>query len=396
MEKIFTMGQYEEIIEKISTSVEYYNKVYQNGNIYTLYLANGDKIRYSIDKNKIAHLLGVNLDYLVNCGILRKGNSKELLDKFIRDGFSMYSKFNSQILNFSNFFSYHIEDKLDVFKEQLKIPYPNNIYFICKYDKTKNYDTGEIDGYTADYYIVRKLRNEDLILLGLVKNDNNNNYSVQTSRVIKKSPEQLEELTKFLSKQEVTYATNLYLENYDREISTQQNLFLDEKREYLETIVNICKKTGAKPNTTKAHLYDINGYVNIKNKINNKKLILSQLTDALNQNNVFAISDILLDEDLSSSLDEETKELVKKCNDLICSFNPDSSNSNQSYSKLEEEKIKLEEQNKDYDEKIKKLEEENKKLQQQREELLQYKQAYEEFTSKIYELTEKEKNREIK
>lgn len=305
---------YDEIINKIQQMVLYYNKNYPKDNIFTLYLANGDKIRYSIDENKISHLLGINLDYLANMQIIKRESSKEMLNKFLKSNYSVYVKMTNGKFNFSNLFSSHIEHKLDVFKDQLESPSPNNIYFICKYDRSKNYDTGEVDVYTSDYYIVRKLDNDDIILLGLVKNDNNDSYSVQTSRVIKKGDLQLEELIKFVSKQEITYATTLQVENHFTKLNKKQYLNFREKLDILQRITNIANQADAKPNTTKAHLFDVVGLSKNKKSHEYNKLILSQLTVAMLKGNAF---DLPKDERLSSLLDDETKQLIEVYNNSI-------------------------------------------------------------------------------
>ena len=395
MSKVYKRCEFEEIVNRISEGVNYYDKVFPKDNRYILYLANGDRICYTFDENKIAHLLGLNLDYLVESSIYRRTTTKDLLDKFLENSYSIYNKLNTYG-SINTLLSNYVEDKIAVFREQLKNPYPDNIYFVCKYDRTITYTSSEIDVYTADYYIARKLENDDIILLGLVKNKNNNIYSVQTSRVIKKDSNQMEELTKFLQGQEITYVNSLEIENYQTMYKKDYHLSIEEKKEVIKNMIDISNCTNSKPNTIKNHLFDIICVSNSKSKLFNQKLILSQLIDSIDKKNIYDLSESNIDSEILESIDSEIKTLIKKWNDLVCNSNFTNYEVKHSYTELQDEKDELEKQNKTYEERIKEIEEENKKLREEKKMLETYKVAYEDFSSKIFTLTKEEQKREFK
>ena len=49
------------ILERAVECVEYYENELLNNKLFTLYLANGEKVKFSIAPQNLAHLLGINL-----------------------------------------------------------------------------------------------------------------------------------------------------------------------------------------------------------------------------------------------------------------------------------------------------------------------------------------------
>ena len=49
------------ILERAVECVEYYENEWLNNKVFTLYLANGEKVKFSITPQNIPHLLGINL-----------------------------------------------------------------------------------------------------------------------------------------------------------------------------------------------------------------------------------------------------------------------------------------------------------------------------------------------
>lgn len=389
MLEIKTRGEYDEIISDLKKCVESYKKTYKEDNIYTLFLANGKRIQFSINENNLPHLLGVKTDNLISKSMLRRDKTYKTLLNFIENSYSIYINITKGVLNYSDVFSPYIKNKLDVFNDQLKTPYPKEIYFVCEYDKTKNYTKKDIDEFTADYYVARKRENcGDIILLGLKKRENNI-YAVQTSRVIKNDEKYLENLNNLLDGQVVTYVNTLRVENYQTGYRKETHLGIEEKKEVINNLINISNKTNSITNTIQNHLFDIISVSKCKNELFSTKILLSQLISAMKNNEIFDISGV--DSEITKIIDEEMQDVINGYNNYICSGSLNNDCTNQKYSDVVNERDNLSKEKEELNEKLKKLEEEKNKLLEEKENLEKYKDSYETFTSKIFSLTDEEK-----
>ena len=54
----------EELLKNLQECIDLYKKTYIDKKNFTIFLGNGEQIRYYITPNNVAHLLGINLDYL--------------------------------------------------------------------------------------------------------------------------------------------------------------------------------------------------------------------------------------------------------------------------------------------------------------------------------------------
>ena len=139
----FSLEKYNNIIEKLNNNISYYERMNFYNNKYLLYLANGSILNVRIFENNIAHLLGVNLDYLKMSNKFKPNmNSYECL-KYFLDNSYMFGKLASEKkLNFDSMFSKNIDEKLDVFIDNINIR-TDDMFFIIKYDKEKTYQIEE-------------------------------------------------------------------------------------------------------------------------------------------------------------------------------------------------------------------------------------------------------------
>lgn len=381
---IKTKGEYDNIIDKISECIKYYNEDYTKDNRYTLYLSNGKRIAYTINENNIPHLLGVKIDNLIVKNILKKDNYYEMLNNFIYESYSIYKKVQNGIIKYSDVFSDYIEYKLDVFKEQLKAINLNDIYFICEYDKSRNYQVKEVDEYTADYYIARENSKGDIILLGLSKRTENE-YAVQTSRVIKNDENKAKIFGEFLNGQVITFANSLKIENYQTGYNKEFHIGIDDKIGVIQKLIDISKNTSSIPNTIKNHLFDIVGVSRVKNDSFNKKIILSQLVESMKSNQIFDLNE--LGEDIKDTVDDEILDIINNYNNYICSAGDLVSDENNiKFSELQKENNNLKEENKSLKENVSEMKKEIRILTKEKEELEKYRNLYSDFTSKMYTL----------
>ena len=83
-------AKYNEIMEKMDVCFDEYNRKNFDNNKFSLSLANGDYLTVRVPKNSIAHLLGVNIDYLRSKGTVRMNTSAyDALTKILEERFQI-------------------------------------------------------------------------------------------------------------------------------------------------------------------------------------------------------------------------------------------------------------------------------------------------------------------
>lgn len=136
-------------------------------------------------KNVIAHLLGINTEYLKTTGLFSEKNSYDILNRVCYDFYNVYQKIKDGHLNSKSFISEYIDDKLLIFRDNVGINF-SKIEFICQYNKDRSYTTGYL-AKDVDYFIGTKINDEYLMILGLKKNGDT--YYPITSMYIDKTSE---------------------------------------------------------------------------------------------------------------------------------------------------------------------------------------------------------------
>ena len=208
-----TLEKFETLLSKIKNCLNLYDNKYYCNKVFNLFLANGDRISYTIPESALAHLLGVNLTYLLSTSVLSVHSNKsiDILRELCNESnwYSLYTKVSSGIIDVKQLFSEHINTKLDIFESNIK-PIIFDIEFICKIDRDKMHNAG-VDFMDVDYLICTKDGNENFLVLGIVKKDKN--YIARTSLMYETEDELLNGLGKVISNQEITFACRLNLNN---------------------------------------------------------------------------------------------------------------------------------------------------------------------------------------
>lgn len=234
MQKIRNKAEYDDLIADISECLEWYERKGIEVNdyssqdkrkklqiIYNLTLDNGDKLRLAFTHNNIAHLLGVDTEYLKTTGLF-KGDSYSILKEVCNDSYRLYSMVKDGHMIYDNFISDFAYEKVQGFKNICGIDL-YNIEFICKYSKDNSYITGyqQLEG---DYYIAYRSDN-GLFIIGFKKNDNY--YYPMTNRYINFEDEQsVAFLNTLLTNQSITMPSmsSLYFVNND---SYSKTMYVD-------------------------------------------------------------------------------------------------------------------------------------------------------------------------
>ena len=210
MQKIRNKSEFDELIEKVKKCLEWYGKRNFEDKVYNLVLDNGEKLKIVFTYGSIAHLLGIDTEYLKTTGLF-KGKSNEILEQVCNDSYRLYNLVNGGHIAYDNFISDFAFDKVSSFDKICGIEI-YNMEFLCKYSKDNSYITGyqQLEG---DYYIAYKAE-EGLFVIGLKKNGDY--YYPMTNRYIDfKNEESMEFLRVLLTNQTITMPTyvNLFFKN---------------------------------------------------------------------------------------------------------------------------------------------------------------------------------------
>ena len=145
--KYMTEEDFYFIIEVLKDNLEAYKNNNIENNNYRIKLANGKEIYFNFRKATVAHLLGINTDYLMSLGYFKEKSSYELLENIIYNPGVIYEYSKNGILNLSTLFSDNIFEKNMIFKDLFKLDL-DNLYFYSPTFTNKedpnniNYDYG--------------------------------------------------------------------------------------------------------------------------------------------------------------------------------------------------------------------------------------------------------------
>lgn len=169
MMRVKNKSEFEEFLDKINECIKWFeNEVSNIRKSYNLRLDNGEDLKIIFDPNNVAHLLGIDTEYLKSTGYF-KGSSYEILKFICNNSYRVYNLIRDGSLSFDSFISEYALEKLNGFETICGFDL-YNIEFICKYDKHKSYVTGyeQLEG---DYYIAYKGKeNNSLFIVGFKKN----------------------------------------------------------------------------------------------------------------------------------------------------------------------------------------------------------------------------------
>lgn len=194
------LGEIERLFEKIRDIIDYVEKANLKSRVSCLYLANDEVIKLQVPDSTIAHLLGININYLKSTRLFKSYNSFELLKEIANDPYKIYTQSINGYINQELLFSTHINKKVDSFKENIKLKV-DETEFICKYDKERSYcfsDKSE----NADYIIVKKYEDGSIGVIFLTKSDDL--YVPMSNRMYKSFEEAKENLKDVFINQELT------------------------------------------------------------------------------------------------------------------------------------------------------------------------------------------------
>ena len=303
------------LYEKIDDIVSYMNISDYEKRRKKLFLAsNGMYLNYSVPKNSVPHLIGINTTYLLSTDLFRSTSSFELLEELLAKGASWLDKnINLGIINPEILFSKHINKKIESFKDNVKCDM-NNIEFVVLCDRNKIIENGkDVENY--DYIIVSKI-NGKYALLGLVKNENNRICPM--SNQLYDTIDDLIKENKFrFEKQDITYITSTNSENMYDGYNKSYYMRAEDKKIKINKLRNYSKKFNSTISVFHDYQYSINKYSEfIEGMVDNKGLSNEELITKLNaaRAEIVALKEIIDGQNEQISTRNETIDKLEKEN----------------------------------------------------------------------------------
>lgn len=376
--EIRTKEQFDNLIDRIKNKVSLYEANGNHYNQYQMYLANGKKLTFEIKPQNIAHLLGIQFDYLKSSRLFKGKDAYEILKEFLERSYFVYDHVQKRHLAYNAMFSDYMETKLESFEKIIYYFSLDEIEFICNYDKSKTYKLNFEKDYPCDYFIAKKDSHGNIHLLGLINEENR--YIPMSNITFLEGDEQISNLDGLLQNQILTYPNSILIANPVTNFNKSHHLYTKNKLEKIKTLKNYTTLVpSVSIDVSTDHQFVINGYLQKEQKLNAYKEKIGQLKEAILKRELLAIEQ---EDDLE--IDEEIIAIINAYNNDIC--NKENTSAKTTYSNLVQEHQLLSQKVEDLLEQLKNA---NAKLElyaKQIKELEQENSEYQEFQEDIFDV----------
>ena len=187
---MITKAEFDNYIEQIENCINFYKTFDKRKFTNQIQLSDGTNLSFAILEKHLAHLLGVNTEFLKSYNLCHGNNSYQILTDLIANSYSVFNKLkqgNGKIPK-TQIFSSQIDRKLEIFKENILINF-FSLMAVTEFDSEKIYMSGiESDLVKANYFLISESKNTDYqyLVLALAKDEQNKNYSPISSMGFKK------------------------------------------------------------------------------------------------------------------------------------------------------------------------------------------------------------------
>lgn len=280
------------ILERAVECVEYYENEWLNNKVFTLYLANGEKVKFSIAPQNIPHLLGINLYSLKGIINFTSTDPLEMIKELLNKDYELLTKFNSGHLKQTDVFSEHIEDKINNFKNNITgnvVKLLEETIFICSY-KSKNSWEVTTKNQKWDYVIFRKLDNGKTGILCLVKNKNH--YYAMSNQVPSNEDKLNEFLRETITNQEITFLAGANVYNVINDSEYSKNLFSAQKITKYRALKLYRDNFRCQIDISGDYEYAIGKLGNNRNERIENKNSIENMVEAIENNKIIDVEDI--------------------------------------------------------------------------------------------------------
>jgi len=233
------LTEVENLLGRMSECVMYYQNTYLYNKSFTLFLGNGEKLRYSITPVNLPHLLGLNLYNLKKHITFKSEDTLSMIKEAYERYYEIYKLISNGTLKQEEVFSKFVDNKVNNFKLNLKSDVKEMLEeteFVCSYSSQKSWEV-TTKNQKYDYIIVKKFDDKKVGLLCLVKNGMK--YYAMSNQVFDDMEEAKSALDELITNQEITLLTGITLyntyndSNYNRSLTTNQKLEkIDDMRYY--------------------------------------------------------------------------------------------------------------------------------------------------------------------
>lgn len=329
----FNLGELESLFCDIQDIIDYIEQSNFEGRKFTLFLSNGDKFNYKLNRNHVPHLLGINTDALVASGLFGKQSSFNVLKDFVSNSYKIFNLNSQGVIKYENIFSEYILDKIKVFKNNIT-PNVYDTEFVCKYESSRGYGITDKNA-KYDYIIVKKTKDDDgYAILCLV--NNNGIYAAMSSMLFENKEKMQDYLNDYVKNQEITVLSGVnsmgdfgeYMRNY----SLKPELIIPK----LKNLLDYKKQFNCISDTTGGYIYSLEETVKHKDKHIDSNSLLYELKDLISNGKIV---------DRSKFMNTNLIELVDAYNDYICNKNINSNDISISYSEICNERDMLKNEN---------------------------------------------------
>lgn len=307
----FTFEELNELFNKIKSVLDVLEKNKQYDKSYTLYLANGEQINYDITKGSIAHLLGININYLVGTSIFKEKAAYQLLCELIENPYRVHEAAKNGIIDYKYLFSDFVTEKVEHILENIKINV-TDVEFVCSYDKSRTYHM-ENTPYECDYILVKSCGDDRIGVLTFKKNGFN--CQLMSNRTYDNYESAKKDLDIMLKNQVITLLNGMKVIDNRTDESKKFFLYNNNKTKKLEGLKEYSVEYKAYPVTISDHIRDYKNYDNIYDDVPN-------ITGSITQNKpIEGTNSKLLDP------------IIRAFNDFLYRSGDSNTNITESYSK---------------------------------------------------------------
>ena len=344
----------EELLIKLQECIDLYRRNYINNKNYTLFLGNGEQIRYYITPNNVAHLLGVNLDYLRQTKKYRCTDNFELLQELCESNYQQLNMLTNGKIDQKQLFSPYIDKKIEGFKSNLNVDIKqaiNDIEFVCCYESKNSWDV-TTKNQKYDYIIVKRLPNDKITVLCIVINGSK--CYAMSNQLFDNFEQAKESFKEILTHQEISLVNSLHTYNTYTDSHFKTFITNNQKAEKLNTMKYYKKMFDCNIDISSDYEYILGLLKDNKSEKNENKDTIDKVVEAIINKNIIERYDfedsILLD-------------VIDSWNNHICSNSVNATETSITYTDAIKSLEKMKKIISDYEEKIVNLESNKKDLE---------------------------------
>ena len=280
--KVRKRYEIEELLKKIQDCIDLYKKNYVERKNYTIFLANGEMIRYSITPNNVAHLLGVDLDYLRQTKKYKNLDNFELLQDLCESNYQQINMLAGNIIDTNKLFSPFIDKKIEAFESILNTNLKqsiNEIEFVCCYKSKNSWDV-TTKNQKYDYIIVKRLPNDKISLLCIVINGGK--CYAMSNQLYDSFEHAKEAFRENLTHQEISFVNAFHVYNTYTDGHFKTSITTNQKTEKLNTMRYYKKLFDCNIDISSDYEYLIGLLKDNKSEKNENKDTIDEIVEAIN------------------------------------------------------------------------------------------------------------------